>query len=158
MSDVFNAIQTIPNTVSTVQKIEQPKVTVQDSIPAANVASHDKVEISSGTKEKKGFIASVKGGISGMKKFFASTGAYIKGTAKGIGQGAVVGSLIYTGGSIVNAIKGKKANAADFKKLPNRALAIVGAGLALAANLWTASLNATEAKSNIDHRWKGHNQ
>ena len=44
------------------------------------------------------------------------------------------------------------------KKIPNKALAVIVAGIALAANIWTASLNATEKSSNIDHRWTGHKQ
>lgn len=159
MSEIFNSLQKVPYTAPVnSQPLEPAKVQVQQAIPATNVVQEDKVEISNNKTQKKGLIKTVKGGIASIKKFFATTGAYIQGTAKGIGQGAVAGSLIYTGGSIVNAVKAKKAGAETFKKVPNKALAFVAAGVALAANLWTASLNATEKSSAIDHRWTGHKQ
>lgn len=159
MSEVFSSIKNVPYTSPVnSQPLEPAKVQVQQAVPATNVAQEDKVEISNKKPEKKGLIKTVKGGIANIKKFFASTGAYIQGTAKGIGQGAVAGSLVFTGGSIVNAIKAKKAGTETFKKIPNKALAVVVAGVALAANLWTASLNATERSSEIDHRWTGHKE
>ncbi len=140
------------------------QIKVKDAIEAANVKSQtnsDNVELSSkeNEKEKKGPIKTVKSFIASIKKFFASAGAYINGTFKGITSGAVAGSVIYTLGSIINGIKAKSAakTGADFKKLPNKAAAIAAAAIALAANIWNASLNATEKQSEIEHRWTGHN-
>ena len=149
-----------------------------DSIPVATQSvttsnpatqSADTVEISTQTKEKKGPVKAVKGFIANVKKFFVTTGAYIGGTFKGITSGAVAGSVVFTGATITNALKQKKFNklaeAAAAKseqftkklhKLPAKSLAIVAGVLALGANLWTASLNATEKQSEIDHRWTGH--
>lgn len=159
MSEIFSNIQKVPYTSPVnSQPLEPAKVQVNEAVPATTVAQEDKVEISNKKPEKKGLIKTVKGGIANIKKFFASTGAYIQGTVKGIGQGAVAGSLVFTGGSIVNAIKAKKAGAEAFKKIPNKALAVVVGGVALAANIWTASLNATEKNSQIEHRWTGHKE
>lgn len=159
MSNIFNNLQKVPYTVPVSSpQLEPAKVQVQQAIPASTVSQEDKVEISTQKPEKKGLIKRVKGTIAGIKKFFATTGAYVKGTAKGIGQGAVAGSLLYTGGSIINAVKAKRANGEAYKKLPNKTLAVIAAGLSIAANLWTASLNATEKSSQIDHRWTGHKE
>ena len=77
-------------------------------------------------------------------------------------------SVEISAGSVINFAKQKAANSAAKKagdetvkvvrKIPNKALAVIVAGIALAANIWTASLNATEKSSNIDHRWTGHKQ
>lgn len=171
MSDIFNSMQ-IPYSTTT-QKTETPAaaaptVTVKEAIPASNVQEQqpDTVEISSKKTEKKGPIKSLKGFIANIKKFFATTGEYVKGTVKGIASGAVAGSLVYTAGAAINGVKQGTANraakkagqevAATVKKIPNKALAVVVGGVALAASLWNASLNATEKNSNIDHRWTGH--
>jgi len=139
---------------SAAQSVTQP-ITVKDSIPAANVKTSqqaDTVEFSTKeNKTKQGPIKSIKNGIANIKKFFATTGSYVKGTFNGIKNGAVAGSLIYTGGSILKKFKPES-------KVPHKALAIVAAGVALAGSLWNASLDATEKNSNIDHRWTGHNK
>ena len=175
MSDIFSniqipyATQTKSKENSTTNPTVQP-VMVKNAIASSDVkdTSADSVEISTQNKEKKGPIKSIKGFIANVKKFFASTGEYIKGTAKGITSGVVAGSVVYTTGSIINYAKQKAANSAAkkageetakiAKKIPNKALAFIAGGITLAANIWTASLNATEAGSKIDHRWTGHQQ
>ncbi|MCD7779079.1 MAG: hypothetical protein LUH05_00190 [Candidatus Gastranaerophilales bacterium] len=167
-SDIFNnmQIQYTPNqkqSSSSVKEAEKnPSVTVKESIAAApasskNTAETDTVEISSNDKQKNGPVKKVKGFIANIKKFFASAGEYTKGAVKGIGSGAVAGSLIYTGGAIINHVKAKSAEKAGTvaKKLPNKFLAVAAAGIAIAGSLWNASLNATERSSNIDLRWQG---
>lgn len=174
MSDIFSNMQ-IPYSVPTQAKettttqTTQP-IVVKEAIPSSKVQEQqaDSVEISSQNKEKKGPIKSIKGFIANIKKFFATTGEYAKGTAKGITSGVVAGSVVYTAGSVINFAKQKAANSAAkkageetakvVKKIPNKALAVIIGGIALAANIWTASLNATEKSSNIDHRWTGHKQ
>lgn len=163
MSNIFGDMQ-IPYTAAPVvaPAAETQKIAVKDALPASNVKIEqpaDSVEIST-KPAKKGPIKSLKTGIANFKKFFATTGEYIKGTAKGITKGVVAGSVVFTSGSIINHFKGKSAEKAGqaFKKLPNKALAIVAGGLALAGSLWTASLNATEKNSEIEHRWTGHKQ
>lgn len=206
MSSIFNDIQKIPYTAPVnSQPLEPAKVQVQEAIPASTVSKSDKVEFSTQKPEKKSIIKTVKGGIANIKKFFASTGAYVKGAAKGVEQGIIAGSVVYTGGSVINSINAKKAGfkhvympinqpiadvatksggkiktalsnfikkfgskakeagaevatqtATEFKKVPNKALAFVAAGIAIGVNLWNASLNATEKNSEIEHRWTGH--
>lgn len=154
---------------TTANNTNQP-VVVKDAIPSSNVKEQqtDSVQISSKKAEKKGPIKSIKGFIANIKKFFATTTEYAKGTVKGLTSGVVAGSVVYTAGSVINFAKQKAANSAAkkageetvkvVKKIPNKALAVIVAGIALAANIWTASLNATEKSSNIDHRWTGHKQ
>ena len=172
MSDIFANMPgsySIPTQTKevTTAKTAQP-ITVKDAIHASNVQAQqdDSVEISSQKNEKKGPVKSIKGFIANIKKFFATTGEYLKGTVKGITSGVVAGSVVYTAGSVVNFAKQRAANSAAkkageeaakvVKKIPNKALAVVVGAIALGANLWTASLNATEAGSKIDHRWTGH--
>lgn len=170
MTEIFsgmpsvNAQYTAPVQQKTTETAES--VQVKTAIPASNVAADktDSVELSASKKEKKGPIKTIKGFIANVKKFFATTGAYAKGTAKGIMTGAVAGSVVYTGGAIINGIKTKAAQKAGeeamqkVSKVPNKLLAGAVALIALGANIWNASLNATEANSNIDHRWTGHKQ
>lgn len=174
MSDIFSNMP-IPYSTPTQAKettatqTTQP-VVVKDAIPSSNVKEQqtDSVQISSKKAEKKGPIKSIKGFIANIKKFFATTTEYAKGTVKGLTSGVVAGSVVYTAGSVINFAKQKAANSAAkkageetvkvVKKIPNKALAVIVAGIALAANIWTASLNATEKSSNIDHRWTGHKQ
>lgn len=149
--------------------INNPQMDVSNVLPASKV-QNDSVEI--GTKtEKKGPIKAIKGFIANVKKFFNTSGEYIKGGAKGIAGGAIAGSVVYTAGSIINHFKTKgiekaaraaQAAGEEFTKkahkIPNKTLAFVVGGLVLASNLWTASLNATEKNSGVDHRWIGHKQ
>lgn len=148
---------------ASVQNQAPLSVSVKEAIPASAV-SNDSVELSN-KKEKKGLIKSVKGFVAGIKKFFATVGEYAKGTFKGIVTGAVAGSIVYTGGNTLNAIKqgianrtAKKAGVEAVKiakKFPSKIAAGIVAVGALAANLWTASLNATQKQSEIDMRWTG---
>lgn len=137
-------------------------VSVQEAVPAApvnNKPQTDSVELQSVPKKKRGPIRALKDTVAGIKKVFASFKEYAKGTVKGLTAGFAAGSMVFTAGSIFNAVKAKSAQKAGLevaKKVPNKALAAIVAAGALAVNLWNASLNATEAKSNIDHRWKGH--
>ena len=157
------AIKETPKVPVGVQSQTPQSVSVKEAIPASTVAN-DSVELSN-KKEKKGIIKSVKGFVAGVKKFFAAVGEYTKGTFKGIVTGAIAGSIIYTGGNAFNAIRQGIANrtaqkageeaAKVVKKFPSKIAAGIVAVGAIAANLWTASLNATEKQSEIDMRWTG---
>lgn len=147
------------------QTTDKP-VTVKDAMsePEKPVGAQqaDSIEISSKQKEqkeKKGPIKTIKGFIANVKKFTATTSEYVKGTIKGLATGAVAGSVVYTAGQIINSVKTKSALKAgkEATKIPNKLLAGAVAVIALGANIWTASLNATEKQSQIDHRWTGHN-
>ena len=129
---------------------------VMPSIPAASTMDTDKVDLTSAQKpkEKRGPIKAIKGFIANVKKSVATFNEYTKGVFKGLKNGAILGSLIYTAGAIINHFRTKAIEGA--KKLPNRALAVVGAIAAVAANIWIASLNASDKRSDIDHRWTGH--
>ncbi len=167
MSDIFNNIQTpsysTQQAPSNSNVIQKEKLSVSDSLPASNVkntSETDTVEISAENQNtKQGPIRTVKNFIANIKKFFSTTGEYIKGTVKGLSTGVVAGSVVYTGGSVINHFRGKAAakTGQTPKNIPSKALAVTVGVLSLASNLWNASLNATEKKSNIDHRWTGHN-
>ncbi len=174
MSEVFNNMP-LTNTANyqptkPLQQEQTAKITVKSAISASNPIDkqeNDSVEISAANStnvqnktEKKGPIKTLKTFIANVKKFFSTTGEYAKGTLKGITTGAVAGSVVYTGGAIINSVKSKAAQKAgkEASKIPNKLLAGIVAVGALAANIWTASLNATEKQSAIDHRWTGHNQ
>lgn len=160
-------------------QIQQPKPTndtasipvaaqsVETSIPAA--PKSDVVEISNQPVEKKGPVKAVKGFIANVKKFFATTGAYIGGTFKGITSGAVAGSVVFTGATLINHLKQKKFTKLEeiakkegkeftkkLRKLPAKSLAVVAGAGAVALGLWNASLDATQKNSEIEHRWTGH--
>ncbi|MBQ4122698.1 hypothetical protein IJD44_03105 [bacterium] len=128
---------------------------VQAAIPAVKTSGNqtDTVEISAEKPKKQGPIKRLKGFIANIKKFFASAGEYVKGGTKGIVHGAVIGSIVYTGS---NVIKHFAKEGSRLSKLHSKPLAILSGIGVLAGNLWTASLNATEKSSEIDHRWTGH--
>lgn len=158
MTSVFNDFNTqVPLTAPVKPTVAQ--TTVKDALPATNVEANDSVEIKSkktAKKEKKGLIAGTKSFIASVKKFFASVGIYAKGTAKGIGTGAVVGSAIFGATEILNFVTKKAAHGKQ--NVLGIALGSLAAIGALASNLWTASLDATEKKSEIEHRYIGHKQ
>ena len=162
------------NFTNTPAKIQQSKdVQTQTTKPIAvkevmteQAAKTDTFEPSTNDKKtKKGPIKTIKGFIANVKKFFATVGEYTKGIFKGVATGAVAGSVVYTGGAVFNAIRQGLANrtaqktgeevAKVVKKFPNKIAAGLVAVGALAANIWTASLNATEKQSEIDMRWTG---
>ena len=118
-------------------------------------------------EKKKSFVRKFKDGVAAVKKFFIGVGEYTKGTVKGLFFGGIA-----AGGVIgVDAIRGaskiiKDAKAGDIagkavKVLSTKGKVIAGAvGLAvLGYNLFKASLNASEKRANVDHRWgSGHNE
>lgn len=168
MTSVFNDItvkQTTPQQVSVQQQpvaTTQP-ITVKEAISASSVS--DTVEISNKKAKKKGPIKATKEFIANVKKFFATIGAYTKGTAKGVANGAVAGSLVFTTGSVINAVKQGNANRAAkkageeaakiVKKFPSKVAAGIVAVGAFALSLWNASLDATQKQSEIDMKWTG---
>lgn len=159
MSEIFNNMN-IPYTAApkVAEQVNSQPVSVKEAVAASKVGEQnaDTVEISG--KNKQNPVKAVKGFIAKIKKFFATTGEYVSGTAKGLAAAVVSGSVVYTAGSIVNAAKAKSAAKAGTvaKKIPNKVLAAVVGGIALAGSIWNASLNASEKNSNIDHRWTGH--
>ena len=129
-----------------------PTVTVSNAVaqPAATkeVIKADTLEMEGDKKQKKGVVSSVSRGIGGIKKFFASAGAYTKGVFAGIAGGAVAGSLVYTASAALKALK---------KKPQTKGSAIL-AGLVAAGtfafNMYKAYLNSNDAKAQIDHRYR----
>lgn len=167
MTSVFNDItvkQTTPQQLSVQQPVAttQP-VTVKEAISASNVS--DTVEISNKKAKKKGPIKATKEFIANVKKFFATVGAYTKGTVKGITSAAVAGSVVYTAGTVINATKQGVANRAAkkagtelpavIKKFPSKVAAGIVAVGAIALSLWNASLDATQKQSEINMKWTG---
>lgn len=117
-------------------------------------------------KKKKGFIRKFKDVCSSVKKFFVGVGEYAKGTIKGvffggIAAGAVLGADAIKGASkIIKDAKAGDAAGKAVKVLSTKGKVAAGAlGLAvLGYNLFKASLNASEKKASVDHRWgSGHN-
>lgn len=131
-----------------------PTVTVQNALsqPATNkeVIKADTLEKSDTEpqKEKKSFVSKFSSFIGSVKKFFASAGEYTKGFFKGIASGAVVGSIIYTGSSVIKAIKKQP------KSKATAALSIVAAAGAFVYNMYKAYLNSNDATAKIDHRYR----
>ncbi len=98
--------------------------------------------------EKKSPVSKVSSFIGNIKKTFASLGEYTKGFFKGIGGGALAGSIVYTVTSAMKAIKKKPSNKGGV------VLAMTTAVGTFAYNMYKAYLNANEAKANIDHRYR----
>lgn len=155
MTNIFNDMPPVTMPTRTVVAVPQATTTVQTAIPAAPATpGTDTVEISKEKPKKQGPIKKLKNFIANIKKTCATAGEYVKGGTKGITSGVVAGSVIYTAGQIAKKFAKEGSKLA---KVPNKAFAIVaGVGL-FAANIWTASLNATEKRSDIEHRWTGHN-
>lgn len=157
-SNVFNEIHSqVPFTAPVKPTVAQ--ASVKEALPATNVETKDSVELSTKNtekKEKKGIIAGTKEFVANVKKFFVTTGIYIKGTAKGIGVGAVAGSAVFGATQLINTLMKKGIPAK--KNVLGIVLGAATAVGALASNLWTASLDATEKQSEIDHRYIGHKQ
>ncbi len=117
-------------------------------------------------KKKKGFIRKFKDGMSSFKKSCVVADEYAKGTFKGlffggIAAGAVLGADAIKGASkIIKDTKAGEIAEKAVKVLSTKGKVVAGAlGLAvLGYNLFKASLNASEKKANVDHRWgSGHN-
>ena len=129
---------------------------VAPTVPATSV---DSVEITKNEeKPKKGIITRFKDFIRTIKKFNATIGGYTKATFDGIKNAAVAGSLLFTGGKIVNIFKTKAAQKAGkeitkaLKKAP-AAAGIIGALAAIGVTFWKASLDVNKDRAEIDHSW-----
>ncbi|MCD7879569.1 MAG: hypothetical protein LUG16_06535 [Candidatus Gastranaerophilales bacterium] len=161
MPEIFNDFKPVnsqPIAQSSV-KPKQAEVNVGDAVRANNAnkaQNSDVAEFSTNKKTKKGPIKTLKNFIANVKKLSATSVEYTKGVVKGVTTGAVAGSLVYTAGSVINAVRERSSEAS--KKIPNKALAIAVGVVALGVNIWNASLNATERNSNIEHRYIGHNK
>jgi hypothetical protein len=121
--------------------------------------------------KKKSIIRKFKDGFSSIKKFFIGIGEYTKGAVKGLLYGGIAASSIIG----IDAVKGatriiKDAKAGNLisngakeavKVLSTKGKIVAGTvGLGVMAyQLFQASLNASEKKAGVDHRWgSGHNQ
>ncbi len=128
-----------------------PTVTVANAAalpaPKNEVIKADSLE--TGHKhEKKSIVSKVSTFVGNIKKGFASFGEYTKGFFKGVGGGALAGSIVYTASSIMKTLKKKQSNKGGV------VLAAVTAAGTFAYNMYKAYLNANEAKANIDHRYR----
>ncbi len=159
MTNVFNSIEN----QYTAPILTKPSVSVsmEDALAASNVkAKPDTFEKVSDKTKKKGPIKTLKGIISSVKKWFTTAGSYISGTFKGLKDGVIGGSIIYTAGSVINYIRQNSAKKAgkEIKNIPNKFIAIGVGAAALAVNLWNASLEASDKRSDIEHKYEGHKQ
>ena len=148
MAEIFNNMNISNKPITPNVTSQQVGIPVQTALPAAKVQG-DQVELSQ-PKEKQSIFKKISNGIANIKKSFVSFGEHTKGVFNGIGKGAVVGSLIYTGGALINHFnKGQK-------KIHNVVLATIGAAATLGLNVWNGHLNANEKMTDIEHRWTGH--
>lgn len=168
MSDIFKEMQ-IPfnstpsvqaaKTTAPVQVMEQKPIMVKDAIAAAKVNKQegDTVEIAAPKKKKEGPIKRLKRGIANVKKFFATVGEYAKGLTKGVLFGGVAGCSLYGVGALANKVKTAVASKknVDPKLIPHKPIAIAAAALIFIGNMWKASLNATDVRSDIHDRYIG---
>ncbi len=159
MTEVFNSIQVpfsqdgaIAGTpVAQTPVIEQKPIAVREAIAAAKQQPSDMVQISASQKvRKEGPIKSLKRGVANVRKFFATVAEYTKGIGKGIVSGAVAGAVVYAVTDLVHRF-GKNAA----KKSHSPIFAIGTAVAALGVNLWKASLNATDRRSDIHDKYIG---
>ena len=160
MTNIFSAIEN----QYTAPIVTKPNVSVsmEDALAASKVKNEpDTFETrKTDNKKKKGPIKTLKGIISSYKKWFATAGSYISGTFKGLKDGVIGGSIIYTAGSAINFIRQYSAQKAgkEIKNIPNKFIAIAVGVAALAVNLWNASLEASDKRSEIEHMYEGHKQ
>ena len=178
MSEVFNNIQPkVSYTAPPVTPANQSQTTVADAIAAA--PAQDSVQISKPKAERKGLVKSINEGIGNFKKFLASAETYTVAVFKGLFKGAILGSLTYAGGMLINGVRkfvyNHRANSAKvteaIKTQATEKLAklgksnkLVAAGAAVlgvvtfVGTLWKANLDLNEKKSDIEHRFVGHKQ
>lgn len=148
MAGVFENITVTQPIVNTVPTQQQPVKVEQ--VASAPVEKKDEVVISSNQEKKKG--GKISRGIAQIKKVFASISEHTKGFFKGLKSGLISGSVVYTVGTIASKLRKNKAS----KPLPSAALGIATAVATFAINMWKGHLNANEKKSDIEHRWIGH--
>ena len=148
MAGVFDSITVAQPTISAVPNQQQAVKVVQ--VASAPVEKKDEVVISSNQEKKSG--GKITRGIAQIKKTFASISEHSKGFFNGLRKGLVSGSVVYTLGTIASKIRKDKTS----KPLPSAALGIAVAVATLALNTWQGHLNANEKKSDIEHRWIGH--
>lgn len=147
--------------------VSQPKVEPAVVAEKPDVVEVKQPENSDKPKEKKSFIRGFKDCVASIKKFFVGVGEYTKGTVKGIVYGGIGAAAVLGADAIMGASKIiKTAKAGETLNKAAKVLSLKGkvaagaVGLAvLGYQLFKASLNATEKKADVDHRWgSGHNK
>ena len=155
--------------------------------PAEAVVEADKVEVSKPAekapeqindadpkKKKTSLVQRFKNFVAGVKKFFIASWEYTKGTAKGIFYGATAALGILGVDGVINAVKNAKADklvetATDVApkaiekakrfSTKGKVFAGIAAVATLGYQLFKSSLNVSEKKAAVDHRWgSGHNK
>ncbi|MBQ9245529.1 hypothetical protein IJ182_04600 [bacterium] len=171
MSDVFNSIsvpfQSTTNTLGTpiavqnTQVVEQQPITVKEAIAASSVQQPKQDTFQSvKPRKKEGPIKKLKRAIANFKKGCATVAEYAKGIARGVVLGAVGFCATFGGGEAINAIKTFAAKHSKSDVVPklikhHKGVGIVVGAAILAANIWKASLKATDARSDIHDRYIG---
>ena len=148
MAEIFSNMNISNKPVTPNASSQQVGIPVQTALPATKV-NNDQVQLSQ-PKEKMSIFKRISKGIANIKKSFVSFGEHTKGVFAGVGKGAVAGSLVYTGGALINHFKKGP------KKVHNVLLATIAGATTLGLNVWKGHLNANEKMSDIDHRWTGH--
>lgn len=168
---VINNSVDLTNNYATLESFRSSKPAQPKAETVTEPAKADTVEVSEEAKkepkEKKSFIRSFKDGFASIKKFFIGVGEYTKGAVKGlfyggIAAGAIVGADAIKGAArIIKDAKAGEVAGKAVKVLSTKGKVAAGVvGLAvLGYQLFKASLNATEKKADVDHRWgSGHNK
>lgn len=158
----------INNNYAAVPSFKAQGAQSQAQAPQTNPMQPDKAAFSNEVKpeqksEKKGVVRGFKNLVGGIKKFFVNVGEYAKGTAKGLFYGAIGAAGVLGVDALRNGFKEIKrikagkvaAEGNKFKYLSGKGKVAAGV-VALAVmgyQLFKASLNASEKRSDVDHRW-----
>ena len=174
------SLNKIPAFRSEVTTNATPPVYVKDLTQQEETDKLEKTE----KQEKTGFIQKFKNGVASVRKFFISTNTYVGAAFSGALKGGLIGMLIYaffamsqkadkaidtaktaiskaTDSSFIETLDDQLAKVAKGAK-PGFAkkAASIAAGLAVFGfSLYRASLNVSDKKSDVDHRYTtGHNK
>lgn len=165
MSVTLNSQNTVFNNMRhSVQN--SPSFRSNEVAPAPTPAQSQDEVVTQEPKKKKSLIRKFKDGYASFKKGLITAGEYAKGTVKGlffggIAAGGIVGADAIMGSAkIIKSAKAGETIDKAVKVLSTKGKVAAGVvGLAvLGYNLFQASLNASEKKADVDHRWgSGHN-
>lgn len=173
MTEIFTQMETKFSQPVSVTKAKEAvptaEVPVSSVVPAQDINAQKNDEFVSQekeTKKPKGPFGSFRSIISNIKKSLVSISEYTKGVFSGIKDGAIFGSIAFTGVSLKHAFDqhtirkaaekaGELVPPATKSKLAIP-VALAVAAIAMVKNIWSASLDANKKKSDIHHKYIGH--
>ncbi|OGH99116.1 MAG: hypothetical protein A2104_00830 [Candidatus Melainabacteria bacterium GWF2_32_7] len=138
------------NTISARAKQEKSA-----SVPVSQNA--DNAQFTSQEKPKVGVIQKVKNFISAAKKAYITVVGYTKAAIGGTITGGILGGLTYGGLKVVDFAKNFRKEKEAIRHIPKPLIigtaATVGL-IKLGTTLFNASLDISESKNHVDHRYK----